>query len=204
MLHLSPKNLGLKLLRRYLWFITLFTSIPALAQIQKGQFHLAGEFQTYTNLQKNFYINNSFQISAGFMVSPKWSVGLGIPFQFNPGNHFRYIVPGIAPFVRHYFDLKSNFFLVLHAQLGATFTHSTYFKSADFSARFSPAINYFISPRFGVEASFAEVSQSFHSQTINDSSVQWSESKFWFSLRPRFSLRYYFIKKRGDAIATNY
>lgn len=204
MLHFSQYFVCLNLLRYYLWLVTLSISIPTAAQVQKGQFHIGGEFQASTNLQQKFYINTNVQISAGLMTSSKWSIGLGLPIQYNGGNGYNNIVvPGIAPFVRRYIDLKSNFFLILHAQLGSTFNSQANHKSIDFSARFSPAVNYFISPRFGVEASFAEVSHSFHSYNTNDSKLQWQDSKFWFYVRPRFSLRYYFLKKGSEAIALN-
>jgi len=171
-----------------LLFLLLFCFTHSLpAQVKAGQWHLGGQFSFQTgstvNIEPNF----------GLMLSPGWSIGLSLPFELSAHTNGNFYRLGAAPFVRRYFDLKSNFYALVQLQTGAQFNLNTGSnRQTTFNIRLLPAITYFVNPRFALEAGFGEISYinrryKNRNQEYNDRS-----SKVQFGSTPTFSLRYYF------------
>jgi hypothetical protein len=158
------------------------------AQVQAGQFHLGGQFSFQAKSSLNIEPN------LGLMLSPKWSIGLSVPpLEFYRSTNLNVVRLGVGPFVRRYFDLKSNFYALVHLQTEVRFNlNGGINKQTSFGVRLLPAISYFISPRFALEATIGEIAYaSSHYRTAN---LEYDDHNSKVELRstPVFSLRYYF------------
>lgn len=170
----------------FLLFVSLSNFLNA--QVQKGQLHLGGQF-SFDNYHSPTHNNFSatLQSQLGVMLSPKWSIGLGVPLTYSASssNQTQSSV-GLAPFVRRYFDLKAGFYAIAHAQVGAQFDLSS--KRTIWTAQVTPAVSYFLNPRFALEAGFGGLTYTRHQEQESFYSTRVLE----FRTNPIFSLRYYF------------
>lgn len=178
----------------YLFCFFLGCSVASYAQVQGGQFHLGGQFSFETQQQQSqSYFSTTLQPEIGLMLSPRWSMGLSLPFQYRSfaiGDHFYQL--GIGPSIRHYIDLKSGFYGIIHAQVTGRFNLGENIESnPSLQFQFSPAISYFFSQRFAFEAGFGEFSYS--STRFNNGNQDFTlrASKLELRAIPIFSLRYY-------------
>ncbi len=183
-----PWHLGALLL------ICLYLSNQLVAQVQSGQFHLGGQFTFETQQQQNQRnFSTTIQPEIGLMLSPRWSLGVSLPVQYITfANSKRSYQLGIGPFIRHYIDLKSGFYGIIHAQATGRFNFAENSgTNPSIEVQFSPAISYFFSRRFALEAGFAEFSYLF--THINSSNLDFNIRTHKLELRaiPIFSLRYY-------------
>lgn len=169
-------------------------SIQLAAQVQGGQFHIGGQFSFETQQQQrqnNF--SATFQPEIGLMLSPRWSLGLSLPFQYRSFatlDHFYQL--GIGPFIRHYIDLKSGFYGIVHAQVTSRLDLGE--RSAtipSLQVQLSPAISYFFSQRFAFEAGLGEFSYSSTRFNNGNQDLTLRASKLELRAIPIFSLRYY-------------
>lgn len=166
-------------------------STQLAAQVQGGQFHLGGQFSfdNYHSSGQNSF-STTIQPELGVMLSPKWSTGLSLPFTYNSArsSQSRYIL-GLAPFVRRYFDLKTGFYAIAHLQAGAQFSLNS--KQVRWDIQAIPAICYFFSPRFALEAGFGGLTYFRNQSNYNGQEYFNSNSVLAFRASPVFSLRYY-------------
>ncbi|MDX2067127.1 MAG: hypothetical protein SFV55_01815 [Haliscomenobacter sp.] len=177
-----------------LLFICFCLSTQLVAQVQRGQFHLGGQFSfdiQQQQSQRNF--STTIQPEIGIMLSPRWSMGLSLPFQyrsFTISEHFYQL--GIGPFIRHYIDLKAGFYGIVHAQVTSRFNLGENIESnPSIQVQLSPVISYFFSPHFAFEAGLGEFLYS--STRFNFSNQDFTSRSNKLELRaiPIFSLRYY-------------
>ena len=185
--------------RLFLLLVLFGYFIPALnAQVQAGQLHLAGQFsfETYPQLQNSF--KSTLQPEFGIMLSPKWSIGLSIPFQYeeatSPSRYYYRL--GVGPFIRRYFDLKSGFYAIVHLQAQAQFDVHRYDGRQTFLVvQATPAISYFFSPRFAFEAGFGGFTyQTYHYRSSVQESKD-SSNQLRIQSTPVLSLRFYFPRR---------
>ena len=175
-------------------FIFCFLSTQLVAQVQGGQFHLGGQFSFETRQeQRQNYFSTTLQPEIGFMLSPRWSLGLSLPFQYRrfPIKYDFYQF-GIGPFIRHYIDLKAGFYGIVHAQVTGRFNLGENIETnPSLQVQLSPAISYFFSRRFAFEAGFGEFSYSSTQFKGGNQDFTFRSSKLEFRAIPVFSLRYY-------------
>lgn len=169
----------------FTFLLLLYLSPPLNAQVQKGQFHLGGQFLLNSSFSANGGgFSASLQPEIGIMLSQKWSVGLGLPF----GTNFSEPPTlGFAPFVRRYFGLKAGFYAIAHVQAGAQFVLGS--SQSSWQIQAIPAISYFLHPRLALEAGFGGFT---YIRNQNGQEYFYSNSTFSFRTYPVFSLRYYF------------
>lgn len=182
--------------RIYLACFFLGCSLTSYPQVQKGQFHLGGQFSFETRLQQQSQSNFSttLQPEIGLMLSPRWSLGLSLPFQYRqfPIRYHFYQV-GIGPFIRHYIDLKSGFYGLVHAQVTGRLNFAKNIgTNPSFQVQLSPAISYFFSRCFAFEAGFGEFSYSSTRFNFGNQDFTTRSKKLELRAIPIFSLRYYF------------
>lgn len=184
-----PRRLFL-LLTLYIYF-----AYNLNAQVQAGQFHLAGQFSFENDAQRGVnYFSSIIRPEIGLMLSPKWSAGLSLPFNIQASSSSRpYYRMGAGVFVRRYFDLKSGFYAIVHLQTETNLNFSSRETRGSFwSIQATPSISYFFSPRFAFEAGFGGFT---YSSSHTRSSIQ-DHKNYSTQLRiqstPVFSLRYYF------------
>ena len=170
-------------------------STQSVAQVQRGQFHLGGQFAFENNTyQGGQSFSSTIQPVIGLMLSPKWSVGLSTPFNIQTSTQNRpYYRLGVGSFVRRYFDLKSGFYAILHVQAETQFNLGRpTVRSTLWEIQATPFISYFFRPRFALEAGFGGFT---YTSSRTRSSVQDSKTSFdQFRIQstPVVSLRYYF------------
>ncbi len=170
-------------------------STQLAAQVQRGQFHLGGQFSFENNTyQSGQSFSSTIQPEMGLMLSPKWSIGVSTPFNIQTSTQNRpYYRLGVGPFVRRYFDLKSGFYAILHVQAETQFNLGRpTVRSTQWEIQATPLISYFFSPRFALEAGFGGFT---YTSSRTRSSVQDSKTSFdQFRIQstPVVSLRYYF------------
>lgn len=170
-----------------LLFILVGVNKTLSAQVQAGQFHLGGQFSFQAKSSLNIEPN------LGLMLSPKWSIGLSVPFEYLTSFNRNTYRLGVGPFVRRYFDLKSNFYALVQLQTEARFyLNGGVNKQATLGIRLLPAINYFISPRFALEASLGEISYTNRHYKTTNLEFDEHNSNVQINSTPAFSLRYYF------------
>lgn len=178
-----------------LLFIYFWLSTQLGAQVQGGQFHLGGQFSFDNNTyQAGQSFSSTIQPEIGLMLSPKWSMGVSIPFSIQASTQNRpYNRLGVGPFVRRYFDLKSGFYAILHLQAEAQFSlGGQTVRSTQWEIQATPLVSYFFSPRFALEAGFGGFtyrSNRFRS-SVQDSKTNFDQ--FRIQTTPVVSLRYYF------------
>lgn len=176
----------------FVFLLLLYLSPPLNAQVQKGQFHLGGAFSFYNSFSAGgSSFSASLQPETGVMLSQKWSAGLSLPFTYNSSRSSQssYIL-GIAPFVRYYVDLKAGFYAIVHLQAGTQYALNS--KLIRWDIRATPAISYFFSPRFALEAGLGGFTYTRNQSRFNGQEYFDSKSVLTFRTYPVFSLRYYF------------
>lgn len=176
------------------FLLLLSLSSPLNAQVQKGQFHLGGQFSFYSSFSKGGGgFSASLQPDLGIMLSPKWSVGLGLPFSTNFSGPSTL---GFAPFVRRYFDLKAGFYAIAHVQAGAQFVLGS--SQSSWKVQAIPAISYFMHPRLALEAGFGGFTYFRQQNRSGGQEYFNSNSTLSFRMYPVFSLRYYFPTQQSN------
>lgn len=66
-----------------LLLICLYLSNQLAEQVQCGQFHKGGQFSFGTQQQQSQrYFSTTLQPEIGLLLSPRWSLGLSLPFQY--------------------------------------------------------------------------------------------------------------------------
>jgi hypothetical protein len=170
-----------------LLFILVGVNKTLSAQVQAGQFHLGGQFSFQAKSSLNIEPN------LGLMLSPKWSIGLSVPVDFYHSSNLDVVRLGVGPFVRRYFDLKSNFYALVHLQAETRFNlNGGINKQTSLGIRLLPAISYFISPRFALEAAVGEIAYANSHYRAANLEYDDHNSKLELRSTPVFSLRYYF------------
>lgn len=183
-----PWRLGALLL------ICLYLSNQLVAQVQGGQFHLGGQFSFATQqLQSQRNFSTTLQPEIGIMLSPRWSLGVSLPVQYRTfANSEQDYQLGIGPFIRHYIDLKSGFYGIVHAQVTGKFNFAeNRGTNPSIQIQLSPAISYFFSRRFALEAGFGEFSYLYTRFNSNNQDFSIRANKLELRAIPIFSLRYY-------------
>lgn len=177
-----------------LLFICFCLSTQLVAQVQRGQFHLGGQFSFETQLKQSpRYFSTTLQPEIGLMLSPRWSLGLSLPFQYRqfPIRYHFYQV-GLGPFIRHYIDLKSGFYGIVHTQVTGRLNFAKNIgTNPSIHVQLSPAISYFFSSRFAFEAGLGEFSYLSTRFNSGDQDLNIQAGKLELRAIPIFSLRYY-------------
>lgn len=177
----------------FIWFCL---STKLLAQVQSGQLHLGGQFSFETQQQKSqSYFSTTLQPEIGIMLSPRWSMGLSLPFQYRRFPiKYNFYQLGIGPFIRHYIDLKSGFYGIVHAQVTGRFNFAENIETnPSIQVQLSPAISYFFSRRFAFEAGLGEFSYSSTRFNFGNQDFTTRSKKLELRAIPIFSLRYYLL-----------
>ncbi|WP_373549864.1 hypothetical protein [Haliscomenobacter sp.] len=170
-------------------------STQLVAQVQRGQFHLGGQF----SFENNFYeggksFSSTIQPEIGLMLSKKWSIGVSAPFNIQASTQNRpYYRLGVGPFVRRYFDLKSGFYAILHLQAETQFNLGRQtVRSTQWEVQATPSIGYFFSPRFALEAGFGGFTYVSNRSRSSVQDSKTSFNQFRIQSTPVVGLRYYF------------
>lgn len=178
----------------YLFCFFLGCSLASYAQVQGGQFHLGGQFSFETQQQQSqSYFSTTLQPELGIMLSPRWSMGLSLPFQYRRFPiKYNFYQLGIGPFIRHYIDLKSGFYGIIHAQVTGRLNFAENIgTNPSFQFQLSPAISYFFSSRFAFEAGLGEFSYLSTRFNSGNQDLNIRAGKLELRAIPIFSLRYY-------------
>jgi len=190
-------------------FLFLFGQKTLLfGQIQTGQFFLGGNFKLISRHSLVFsdYRSIQFNPELGFVFSPKWAVGLGVPLDYRFEPKFHALTFGFTPFVRRYFFVSPEFYAMLTFQTECEFLYyGDIFDISTYRIRLVPALSYFLTKRFAIEGGFggAMLEMRTSKNQGDKSSIIMSENRI--KLTPFCSLRYYFpLKKfKEQPIASN-
>lgn len=177
-------------------FLLLFGFCTKLSgQIQKGQVYVGGSFE-FTKWVSSPAIKVNPEL--GFMLSPRWSVGCGLPFAYNLGYENGLNNVFFAPFIRHYSTIgpNSNFHIITHfeAEMRLSGYGTKEMPDKYLLLRATPLLNYMIGSRFAIEADFGGLYYARSKNYGTSGSFYNHAFKAEFRLYPRLTIRYYFPK----------
>jgi hypothetical protein len=179
-------NIPIPLIATLLTILLILIATANLnGQIQKGQFFLGGDLSYVPNRDQIF-----IHPEVGRMLSANWGLGIGIPVEYS--NISKKIQPGVLVFVRRYFDLKSGFYLFLQFKTQFDFKLQNDISLTRYSFQFSPAISYFVSRRFALEASFGDLIYSKDQNGYYSYLKEYSAFELYIRRKPTVGIRYFF------------